>query len=247
MLGGKSLSLAGRLAGVTLELRPGEVTAICGPNGAGKSSLLACLGGIVGPDAGQVELDGVGLCAMPARQRACALGYLPQDGAAAWDMSVETLAGLGRLPWRTGAAQDAAAVDAALAALELDRLRHRSLSRLSGGERARAMLARVLAGAPRWLLADEPLANLDLAHQQALLVRFRDLARQGIGVVLVLHDLAQAANHADRVVVLENGRIAADGPPDQALAPELVEKVWGIGVRWLGEPGSRALAFGPAA
>lgn len=249
MLAARSLSLAGRLADLSLVLRPGEVTAICGPNGAGKSSLLGCLAGILTPDAGQVELDGAALPGLPARARAQALGYLPQDGAAAWDLSVETLAGLGRLPWRSGAGEDAAAVNAALSALGLEALRHRPLSRLSGGERARALLARVLAGTPRWLLADEPLANLDLAHQQGLLAQFRRLAgqggKQGLGVVLVLHDLAQAMNHADRVVVLDQGRTAADGPPQHALSAGLIAQVWGIRTRWLGEPGSLALAVDP--
>jgi iron complex transport system ATP-binding protein len=146
------------------------------------------------------------------------------------------------LAWRAGASIDRAAVDAALVALDLEPFRSRAISTLSGGEQARALLARVLAGEPRWLLADEPLANLDLAHQLALLAQFRRLAAQGTGVVLVLHDLAQAMNHADRIVVLNGGRVAADGPPDQALAAELIERVWKVRARWLGEPGHRALA-----
>jgi iron complex transport system ATP-binding protein len=105
------------------------------------------------------------------------------------------------------------------------------------------MLARVLAGEPCWLLADEPLANLDLAHQLALLDHFRKLAGQGLGVVLVLHDLAQAMNRADRVVVLEDGAIAADGLPDAALSEAVIAQVWGVSARWLGEPGQRALVI----
>ena len=116
------------------------------------------------------------------------------------------------------------------------------MSQLSGGEQARALLARVLAGQPRWLLADEPLANLDLAHQLALLAQFRTLAGQGAGVVLVLHDLAQAMNHAGRVVVLDGGVLAADGPPDLALSEAMIEQVWKVQARWLGVPGKRALA-----
>lgn len=242
MLAARDLMLSGRLEGVSLDLRPGEVTAICGPNGAGKSSLLACLAGLIAPDHGAALLNGSAVTGLPARQRAQAIGYLPQQGEAAWDISVETLVALGRLPWNAGAAADREAVAAALAALDLEGLKDRPLSCLSGGERARALLARVLAGQPRWLLADEPLANLDLAHQLSLLGQFRWLAAQGTGVVLVLHDLAQAMNHADRVVVLEGGRVAADGVPDQALAAEVIERVWQVRARWLGDAGQRALS-----
>ena len=239
MLSAQDLSLPGRLAGISLTLRPGEVTAICGPNGAGKSSLLTCLAGLAGKGA---ALDGTPLEAMAPRARARVLGYLPQSADVAWDVSVETLVGLGRLPWGDDAAQDHAAIEAALAALALGPLRARPVSQLSGGERARALLARVLAGSPGWLLADEPLANLDLAHQLALLAHFRTLAAGGLGVVLVLHDLAHAMNHADRVVVLDQGRVVADGAPEQALAQDVIAKVWGVDARWLGEPGQRALA-----
>ncbi len=241
-LAAQNLSLTGRLNGVSLTLNPGEVTAICGPNGAGKSSLLSCLAGLLEPARGALALDGAPLTTLTPRERARALGYLPQQGEVAWDLSVETLAGLGRLPWSAGIAADRAAVEAALTALDLEPFRARPMSQLSGGEQARALLARVLAGEPRWLLADEPLANLDLAHQLALLRQFRTLAGQGAGVVLVLHDLAQAMNHADRVVVLDGGVIAADGSPDVALSEAAIARVWKVRARWLGEAGARALA-----
>ncbi|MFZ5743168.1 MAG: ABC transporter ATP-binding protein [Pseudomonadota bacterium] len=242
MLAADALVLPGRLRGVSSNLRAGEVTAICGPNGAGKSSLLSCLAGLLAPTSGAVTLDDAPLAAMHPEARARALGYLPQTPGVAWDVSVQTLAGLGRLPWRTSAAEDAAAINAALEALDLPAFAHRPVSQLSGGERARALLARVLAGTPRWLLADEPLANLDLAHQLTLLGHLRACAEQGMGVVLVLHDLALAMNHADRVVVLDHGTLAADGPPELALAEPVLEQVWGVQARWLGEPGGRALA-----
>lgn len=240
MLRAHDLRLPGRLTGVSLELKPGEVTAICGPNGAGKSSLLACLAGL---EPGTVVLDGAALAGIAPRERARAIGYLPQSAELAWDLSVETLASLGRLPWNAGPSEDSLAVEAALAAMELDELRKRPVSQLSGGEKARALLARVLAGTPCWLLADEPLANLDLAHQLTLLAHFRALAGQGLGVVLVLHDLAHAVNHATRVVVLQGGRVAADGSPEEALAEPLLAEVWGVQARWLGEVGKRALAL----
>jgi iron complex transport system ATP-binding protein len=232
------ISLANRLSAVTTTLRPGEITAICGPNGAGKSSLLQCLAGLWTPDSGRVELGAADLAALHPRSRAQAIGYLPQEPEVAWDVAVRTLVALGRLPHRDrGEAQ----VSAVMRALDLERFAHRPVSHLSGGERARALLARVLAGEPTWILADEPLAALDLAHQLALLGHLRREAQRGTGVALVLHDLALAMNHADRVLVLEGGRVAADGAPEEALSAAIIGKVWGVPARWLGEPGARAL------
>ena len=241
ILNAQNLSLPGRLAGASAAFAPGQVTAICGPNGAGKSSLLAGLAGILAPASGQVQLGGADLAVMHPRARAQALGFLPQQAEVAWDLSVETLVRLGRLPWNDGAAADQVAVDSALSAMQLDALRAQPLSRLSGGQRARALLARVLAGTPRWLLADEPLANLDLAHQLALLAHLRGLAAHGMGVVVVLHDLAQAINHADVVAVMDRGRVVLQGAPEAVLDEAALHDVWGVKARWLGEPGARAL------
>lgn len=237
------VTIPNRLTAITAAVRPGEVTAICGPNGAGKSTLLACLAGLLQPGSGTVTLGGVPLANLPPRARARAIGYLPQSPEVAWDVSTETLVSLGRIPWRgLPHSHDDAVISAAIAAMDLEPLRLRPVSRLSGGERARALMARVLATAPRWLLADEPLANLDLAHSAQLIARLREQAGQGTGVVLVLHDLAQAMNHADRVLVLADGRLVADGPPEQALSEEMIACVWAVTARWLGEPGARALA-----
>ncbi len=235
------LTLAGRLSAITATLNPGEVTAICGPNGAGKSSLLSCLAGLLAPDSGTVTLGDAPLTRLSAQLRAQAIGYLPQSPEIAWDLSVETLVSLGRIPWRGTPA--GTAIDEAIAAMDLEQLRRRPVSRLSGGERARALMARVLATRPRWLLADEPLANLDLAHSAALVARFREQAAAGAGVVLVLHDLAQAMNHADRVLVLERGQLVADGPPDQTLSEATIARVWGVTALWLGDKGAMALAI----
>ena len=248
MLAARDLALAGRLDVVSALFAPGQVTAICGPNGAGKSSLLATLAGLLSPDSGDVRLGGQALAALAPAARARAIGFLPQAPEAAWDVSVETLVALGRLPWRgqAGAAEHMNTIAAALATMDLAEHAARPLSRLSGGERARAHLARVLAGQPRWLLADEPLANLDLAHARTLVETLKGQARGGAGVVLVLHDLAGAMNQADRVLVLHQGRVAADGPPEQALTPEVIARCWGVTARWLGEPGARALLVDPA-
>ena len=241
ILAAKDLQLPGRLAGVSLALEPGQITAICGPNGAGKSSLLQCLAGLLHSEGGEVTLDGEALRAIHPRTRAQAIGYLPQEGEVAWDVAVRSLVALGRLPHRDrGTAQ----VESAIAALDLNELADRPVSRLSGGERARVLLARVLAGEPKWILADEPLAALDLAHQLALLRHLRTAAEAGAGVVLVLHDLALAMNHADRVIVLSGGTKAADGAPEEALSADVIQRVWGVPARWLGEPGARALVAG---
>ncbi|WP_333605561.1 ABC transporter ATP-binding protein [Novosphingobium sp.] len=240
----RDLHVRDRLRGLSLALRPGDVTAICGPNGAGKSTLLSCLAGLLAPDAGQVTLDDRPMAGLSHQTRARMIGYLPQSPEVAWDVSVEVLVSLGRLPWRGAPALEAqAAIDDALAAMDLDVLRHRPVSHLSGGERARALMARVLATRPGWLLADEPLASLDLGHAAALVRRFREQAQAGRGVVLVLHDLAMAMNHADRVIVLHEGRLAADGAPETALDPQVIERVWGCPAHWLGEPGARALSL----
>ena len=240
-LSSHSLTLAGRLANVSLALEPGTITAICGPNGAGKSTLLETLAGLIKPDLGHVCLGDSMLAAMAPRARARAIGYLPQQAEIAWDVPVRRLVELGRMPHGD---TRAGPIDAALAALDLGDFANRRAQALSGGETARVLLARVLAGEPRWILADEPLAALDLAHQLALLAHLRRAADAGAGVVLVLHDLALAMNHADRAVVLAGGRIAAEGRCEDALATAVIERVWGVPVRWLGEPGARALVAG---
>ena len=242
MLEARAINVGGRLEDISAALDPGRITAICGPNGAGKSSLLETLAGLLLTDAGKVALGNQPLASFHPRERARRIGYLPQHGEIAWDLTVRGLAELGRLPHGDRAAGP---VERALAALHLQEFAERPVSTLSGGERARALLARVLAGEPRWLLADEPLAALDLAHQLALLGHLRRAADGGTGVVLVLHDLALAMNHADRVLVLDRGRVVADGPPEESLGPETIGRVWGVPVRWLGGPGARALVTGP--
>ena len=237
----QDLTIAERLTGVSLDLEPGSITAICGPNGAGKSTLLEALAGLLESDSGAVSLGGQPLVRIDRRERAKRLGYLPQAHEIAWDVPVRSLVELGRMPHGD---RLAAPVDAALEALDITQLSERRAQSLSGGETARVLLARVLAGEPDWILADEPLAALDIAHQLALLRHLRAAAGRGAGVVLVLHDLAHAMNHADRVVVLDRGQVAADGACEDALDHEVIERVWKVPVRWIGEPGHRALVSG---
>jgi iron complex transport system ATP-binding protein len=231
------------LSGVDGTLHEGQVTALVGPNGAGKSSLLAVLAGLLPPDRGTVTLDGVALSRVPAQARARAIGLLPQTRELVWDVSARTLVGLGRLPFRRrpfGGAPDGpadrAAVDAALAAADVAALADRPVTALSGGEQARVLLARALAGQPRWLLADEPLAGLDWPHQIDVLRILRTLASEGRGVVVALHDLTLAARVADQVLLLRDGRLVATGPAETALAPNAVSAAFGIDVRQLHDP-----------
>lgn len=219
------------LGAATLALRPGEITAIIGPNGAGKSTLLACLAGLRAPDSGSVTLGGVPLARLSARERGQRIGYLPQVAEVNWDIDVATLVALGRLPhkgrWSRGA-EDAAAIASAMAATDTAQLSGRVVNTLSGGERARALLARVVAGEPEFLLADEPLANLDPRHQFESLALLRKVADGGAGVVLVLHDLAHARRAADRVVLMDGGRIVADGAPVEVLTPDRIAEIYRV-------------------
>lgn len=229
------LSLRGRtiLSAVSASLVPGEVTVILGPNGAGKSSLLSCLAGLRAPSTGHVTLGDRPLGAIGERERARLIGLLPQSAEVHWDVEVATLVALGRWPHRGRWGETAADRDAiarAMAATDVADLARRRVRHLSGGERARVLLARVLAGEPRWLLADEPLASLDPAHQFDVLDTLVASARGGIGVVAVLHDLMHAARIADRVIVMQAGRIAAAGKRDDVLTPELIRAIFGIEV-----------------
>lgn len=242
MLSARNLTIGDRLSDISLDLEPGSITAICGPNGAGKSTLLEALSGLLLPDTGTVTLGSDLLADMEGRSRARLLGYLPQAHEIVWDVTVRSIVELGRMPYGD---RSAAPVDSALEALDIGHLADRRAQSLSGGETARVLLARVLAGEPRWILADEPLAALDIAHQLALLRHLRAAASSGTGVVLVLHDLTHAMNHADRVIVLDDGTKAADGKPRDALSPELIERVWGVPCRWIGEAGGQALVTGP--
>jgi len=216
------------------ELKPGTLTAICGPNGAGKSSLIMALAGLLPPSSGHVTFDGAAISTLSAKQRARLIGYLPQGSDIAWDVTVENIVALGRYPFGDEAsAQGRDAVTRALTATQMESFSDRPISQLSGGEKARALLARVLAGEPQWVLVDEPLAALDLAHQLRMIAHLRDCARAGQGVVIVLHDLAIAMNYADRVLVLNDGDLIADGPPQQALSSGHIAKAWGVDAKWL--------------
>jgi iron complex transport system ATP-binding protein len=233
-----AVRLGGRviLDGLSLVLEPGRVTCVVGPNGAGKSTLLACLTGLRRPDGGEARIDAAPVLGLAPRIRARRIGFLPQTPEIAWAIEAEVLVGLGRTPYAAGFggpnAADRAAIERAIALTEVGHLARRTVDTLSGGERARVLIARALAGEPEWLLADEPLAGLDPGHQIDACDLFRRLAHEeGRGVVLTLHDLPMAFRVADRVLVLADGRMIADGPPSEALSPEVLRQAYGVEAR----------------
>lgn len=234
-----SLTLRGRpiLHAVSGHLQKGKVTVILGANGAGKSTLLSCLSGLRAPDSGLVLLGDQPLADLASIVRARRIGLLPQQADIHWDINVRALVALGRLPhqgrwskWGGKSAGDDAAIEKAMAQTNCTQFADRKALRLSGGEQARVLLARVLAGEPDWVLADEPLANLDPAHQMDAVSCLKDVARGGAGVVLVLHDLTQAARVADHVIIMKQGRIQAAGRCSVVMTPDQLADAFGVSV-----------------
>lgn len=223
------------LDSIDLHLQSGGITAVLGPNGAGKSTLLSCITGLLRPERGSVELDGTPLLSLPAMQRARRIAFLPQTPEIAWAVDVQTLVSLGRTPYHgvSSDEEDRAAVARAMEKTQVTQWADRAVTTLSGGERARVLLARVLAGESDWVLADEPFTGLDPSHQFEAAELLRSVADQGGGVVLTIHDLTLAARIADRVVILNDGRIVADGAPQAALTSQILRDVYSIDAQWL--------------
>lgn len=211
------------LRGVDLTVSPGEFVGLLGPNGAGKTTLLRAALGLL-PAKGKASL-----ASLSPVDRARAAAFLPQGKEIAWPMPVEAVVALGRIS-HPGAARDddRAAVERAIAALRLGPLRHRPATELSGGEQARVLIARALAQETPLLIADEPIAGLDPAAQIWVMRMFARLARDGHAVLASLHDLGLAARHCDRLVVLHDGAIIADGTPEQVLTPAILSHAFGI-------------------
>jgi iron complex transport system ATP-binding protein len=211
---------------VGLGLEAGVFTVVIGPNGAGKSTLLAALAGLVRPDTGEVRLDGWPLAATPRRALARRRAYLPQNPRVEWPLPVERLVALGLTPhlppFGPLPPAMAGAVDAALAACDLSERRDQPATTLSGGELARAMLARALVGDPELLIVDEPTAGLDPRHALDAMARLAALARAGKLVVAAVHDLTLAARFADRIAALRAGRLLGEGPTASTLTAGLL-------------------------
>lgn len=228
------------LDGVTLEVRPGEVLALVGPNGAGKSTLLAVLSGELRPDSGSVTLDGRPLADFAPRELARRRAMLTQDNALSFPFRVREVLEMGRSPWIRTPQQDddGRALAEAAARADVQHLLDRRFTELSGGERARVSLARVLAQDAGIVLLDEPTAALDLRHQEEVLAVARHLASAGRAVVVVLHDLSLAGAVADRVGLLDGGRLVALGSPREVLTASALSAVYDVDVEVLERDGT---------
>jgi iron complex transport system ATP-binding protein len=229
----------GRDASFALEA--GEVICLLGPNGSGKTTLFKTLLGLLPAQGGRVLLDNVELTRWPRAKLARAVAYVPQAQMGVFPYSVLDVVLMGRTahlgPFGTPGAADREAAWAALQALRIDHLAQADYTRISGGQRQLALIARALAQAARILVMDEPTASLDFGNQVLVLGHIRALAGRGIGVVLSTHAPDHAFACADRVIVLSEGRILAQGPPDAIVTTERLKEVYGVDVRVVRAPG----------
>ena len=220
------------LEGVDLRVAAGEIIGLLGPNGAGKSTLLQVLASVLTSYSGSVSLDGKSIGSIPRRALAKLVAYLPQGAECHWPMAVEQVVALGRLPhrrpWAPMSRHDRDCVARAMATTDVEQFRGRSIGALSVGERARVLVARAVAGEPRILLADEPVAGLDPAHQLEVMAMLEHMAADGAAVVVVLHDLTLAARHCSRLALLGGGRLMANGDADTVLSTEHLRDCFGI-------------------
>lgn len=229
-----SLSLGDKKAvdQVSVQVQPGEFVGLIGPNGAGKSSLLRMLVGLLKPHAGEIylapEARECAIATIPAATRAKFMAYLAQHESPAWPLSVKNLVALGRSPWSVEAQLHDAAIQHALQLTEVESLAERPVTELSGGELQRVLLARVFAGEPKVIVADEPIVALDVYHQLHIMELLQAHARQGGAVIAALHDLSLAARFCSRLVLMNHGKVIADGEPVAVLTPENLAKVYGI-------------------
>jgi iron complex transport system ATP-binding protein len=233
------------LAGVSIELRPGELVALLGPNGSGKSTLIKCLLGHLHAS-GQIEWDGRPLRAWRQRELARRIAYLPQSPTYDPDHRVVDVLRLGRTPYLGAlgieSEHDLAVVRDVLSMLELNDFAHRRMDQLSGGQRQRVFVGRCLVQEPRALLLDEPNTYLDLRHQIDLLKLLRRLTRERqIGILMASHDLNLAGLYADRLVLLGGGSLVAAGAANDVLTPEQIERTYGVAMDRLTLPDGRSV------
>jgi iron complex transport system ATP-binding protein len=231
------LSLSGipLLGDIDMDVHPGQITTVLGPNGAGKTSLLRILVGELAADAGTVSLNGKELTEWSPVQRARTLAVLPQHSLLNFPFTATEVVMLGRTPHSTGLAHDREIVAQALQAVDGDYLAGRIYTQLSGGEKQRVHLARVLAqiwepspDGERYLVLDEPTSSFDLAHQQLTLEVVRSLATKGVGILMVIHDLNLAARCADQMLLMQCGKIVISGTPQEVLRPDTITRVFQV-------------------
>lgn len=239
-----------RLDGIQVAAGPGEFIAVIGPNGSGKSTLLAALAGLLPVSTGAVRWQGEPVARIPPQRLAQWRAYLPQNARCEWPLTVERMVALGLAPWLPAFGRESAdvarRVTAVLADFDLLAQRDRPVTRLSGGELARAMLARALVGDPRVLVVDEPLAGLDPRHAWDAAHRLRDLAITGGRLVIAsLHDLNVAMRCATRVWALRDGRLVADGPPATAVTSAVLEQLFDVPACVSGQGGRAYVDFAP--
>ena len=216
---------------VSLEVRDSAFIGLIGPNGAGKTTLVRAIAALI-PHEGTIDLDGQAVATMEPRVRARAIAYLAQGAGSHWPLEVSRLVALGRLPhlapFRAPAPEDEAAIARAMQLADIESFGGRDVLTLSGGERARVLLARALAVEAPLLLVDEPVASLDPYHQIGIMEVLRAYAGAGRTVIAVLHDLSLSARYCDRLVLLDEGAVKADGRPEDVLTPENLEAVYRI-------------------
>ena len=211
------------LRGVSWEVSRGEFVVVIGPNGSGKTTLLRALAGLIKASAGRIVIDGVDASGLSARERARSVAYLPQSSSSGYSFTAFEVALMGRYPslgrFQLETQGDREIAYRALERTEAAQFAERRIGELSGGERQRVLMARTLAQQPQLLLLDEPTSNLDLKHQLSLMALVRGEVANGLAAVAVLHDLSLAARFADRLVLLKEGSVMADGPPGSVLTP----------------------------
>lgn len=219
------------LQNVNLNILPGEIVAIIGPNGSGKSTLLRCMNRVLQPPKGTISIFGKGINEIRLRELSKLIGYVPQHESSSLSFTVYETVLMGRRPhigWHV-ADRDLGVVDETLRHLQLEQHRDKRLDELSGGEKQRVLIARAMAQEPSVLLLDEPTSNLDPKHQLEVFELLSNLSRtQGISIVCAIHDLHLAGRFADKIVMLRQGRIIAQGPPQEVMTAESLEDVYGI-------------------
>lgn len=251
-LSASNLSVAIRgtpiLHDVSMQVPPERVVGLVGPNGAGKSTLIRALLGLLPLTAGTIALEGKDYNELTMKQRASQIAYAPQGAPVHWPVTVDYLVGLGRIPhlspWRRLGRADHEAIARALELTDTTHLRDRLATTLSGGEKARVMLARALAVGAPFLMADEPVASLDPFHQLQVMDILRKQASLGAGVLVVLHDLSLAMRYCDEVIILLDGRVLATGSPGAVLTDINLEKAFSVqAARWRHEGTDLILPF----